>query len=100
METETKKRPKYDRQFKIDAVELIVKKGRTVASVARDLGVSDMTLHGWKKTYLADRNQSFPGNGVRKAVDAEMFQLRRELAIVKEERDILKKAMAVFSRRP
>jgi len=100
MDQEKQKRPKYDRQFKIDAVELIVKKHRTAASVARDLGMSEMTLHGWKKAYLADRNESFPGNGNRKAIDAEMQQLRRELAIVKEERDILKKAMAVFSRRP
>lgn len=95
-----KKRKTYDRQFKIDAVELITKSGRSVASVARDLGVSEAQLHAWKKAALADQTQAFPGNGVRKGADAEMYQLRRELALVKEERDILKKAMAVFSRRP
>ena len=97
METKRKCRT-FDRQFKMDAVDLVIKQGRSNASVARDLGIDSQTLANWKRDVEANRAHAFPGNG--NPHDAEMHKLKRELAIAQEERDILKKALAVFSRRP
>jgi len=92
------KRRTYDRQFKLDAVDLVITHKRSVASVARDLGISDQSLQNWKREVLADREKAFPGNGnVR---DTEFHAMERRALIAEEERDILKKALAVFSRRP
>lgn len=90
----------YDQQFKQDAVDLVVKHGRTVASVARDLGIDQNTLHGWKHSLAPDAVGSGPASGTPAADSVEVRKLRRALALAEEERDILKKALAVFSRRP
>ena len=95
---ETKQRRKrYDRDFKISAVKLILEKHQSVAKVSRDLGVSQNSLHLWRKALLEDSRNCFPGNGKVTEYDEEMRQLRYELEIVKEERDILKKAVGIFS---
>ena len=60
---EKKGRRKYDREFKEDALRLILEGGRTVRGVARDLGVHESMLHRWKKEYLEDREEAFPGKG-------------------------------------
>ena len=54
-----RKRKTYDKEFKLDAVRLIVEEGRSVASVARDLGVNENSLHHWKKKYV-DFQHRFP----------------------------------------
>ena|SRR5579872_3140785 len=91
-------RREFDQQFKQDAVDLVVKQGRSVASVARDLGIDQTTLHAWKK--LLAPEAADPPSVVAPAETAELRKLRRALAVAEEERDILKKALAVFSRRP
>jgi transposase len=95
---EPTKRKKYDKQFKLDAVRLASEGGRTVASVSRDLGIDANTLHYWKRTLLAHGNDAFPGNGRLLPQDEELRRLQRELALVREERDILKKAMGYFAK--
>ena len=97
---EKRSRKRYDRQFKLDAVRLIVEGGQSVAAVSRDLGVSSTQLQRWKKELEEDSSNAFPGKGRLKPADEELRQLRRELERTKEEREILKKALAVFSRRP
>lgn len=88
----------FDQQFKQDAVDLIVTHGRSVASVARDLGIDQNTLHLWKKTLAPEARAD---NAAQAATEsAELRKVRRALAVAEEERDILKKALAVFSRRP
>jgi transposase len=99
MSTESKRR-QYDREFKLDAVRLSRETGRTVAGVARDLGINENQLHRWRRQLSADGSGAFPGKGHQSAEQEELRRLRRELADVTEERDILKKALAVFSRRP
>jgi len=94
-----KKRKRYDKEFKIDAVRLIVEKGRSVASVVRDLGVNENSLHHWRKQLLEDGQGAFPGHGRLKPEDEELRPLRPELEEVKEERDILKKGLGYFSKR-
>lgn len=91
-------RRKYTPEFKREAVELAKSHGGPVAEVARDLGIRPNLLYRWIKEYEQDGWHAFPGLGKRKEPDAEQERLRRELRRVKLERDILKKALAIFSR--
>lgn len=88
-----RQRRQYDRVFKAEAVRLTYEPGRTVAGVARDLGMNENNLWRWRKEFGE-------ASSVASSSDQEeLKQLRRQLALVSEERDILKKALAVFSRR-
>jgi transposase len=93
-------RRKYDREFKLEAVRLVTDGGRPVVEVARDLGIHENLLYNWRRKYLDDSVHSFPGKGHLKPADEEMRRLKKELTDVKEERDILKKALAIFSKHP
>jgi len=75
-------RKTYDRDFKVSVMKLILEKHQSVSKVSRDLGVSQNTLHLWKRSFLDE---------------AEVRRLKQELSLVKEERDILKKAVGIFS---
>ena len=93
------KRRKYDREFKLEAVRLSHEPGRSVSGVARNLGISANVLHRWRRQLADGGERAFPGKGHMTPEQEELRRLRRELADVTEERDILKKALAVFSRR-
>ena len=93
-------RRKYDRDFKIEAVRLVVEGGRSIVAVARDLGIHENLLYNWRRKYLDDAVYAFPGKGHLKPADEETRRLQKELRDVKEERDILKKALAIFSKHP
>lgn len=97
MESE-KKRKRFDRQFKIDAVRLVTDGGKTVSEVARDLGIDPNTLHRWKRDLTEDGSEAFPGKGHLSPMEEELRRLRRELAQAKEDREILKKALEFFSK--
>ena len=90
---------RYDKQFKLDALRMIQDSDRSIAEIARELGIHPNILYRWRDQFLSDPEHSFPGKGKLKPEEEELRRLRRELDIVKEERDILKKALAVFSRR-
>ena len=94
------RRRKYDRQFKIETVRLVTEEGRKAAEVARDLGIHVNLIYLWKKQLAEEPKEAFPGHGNLKSSDAELRRLQRELADVEEERDILKKALAIFSKKP
>lgn len=93
-----KQRRTFERQFKIDAVSLVVHGGRSIAEVARDLGIDANTLHRWKREFTKEEQEAFPGKGRLAPQEEELRRLRRELEQVKEDRDILKKAVAFFSK--
>jgi transposase len=93
-------RRKYDREFKIEAVKLVTERGTSVAEAARNLGIHENLLRTWKNKYLEDTADSFPGKGHLKPQDEQLRRLKKELADVAEERDILKKALAIFSKEP
>ena len=97
MESE-KKRKTYDGQFKQDAVNLVNQGGRKVSEVARDLGIEGNTLHRWKRESSTEGSGAFPGKGHQTALEEENRRLRRELEQTKEDREILKKALAFFSK--
>lgn len=93
-----KKRRSYDSEFKREAVKLVLEGGRVASEVAKGLGISDNVIYRWIKQYREDPENAFPGKGKLKPEDEELRRLRRELADVKEERDILKKVVNIFSK--
>ena len=94
------KRRKYDREFKVEAVKLVTEGGRAVAEVARNLGIHENLLYKWREKYTEDIAHAFPGKGRLKPAEEELRRMKRELANVTQERDILKKALAIFSKEP
>jgi transposase len=94
------RRRKFDKEFKLEAVRLVVEEGRPVAEVSRGLGIHENLLHVWKRRYKEDMSDPFPGKGKLRPADEELRQLKKELKDVKQERDILKKALAIFSKEP
>ncbi len=88
----------FSREFKRDAVQLVTEKGMPVGKVARELDIHPNLLHLWRRKFLAQGDKAFTGKGHVKPEEAEMRRLRKELEKVREERDILKKALAVFSK--
>ena len=92
----SKTRRYYSPEFKREAVELASHPGATVTGVARDLGVHANLLRRWRTALTEHGGRAFVGQGV--ARDDEMAQLRRELALVKKERDFLKSAAAYFAK--
>lgn len=87
----------YDKEFKKDAVKLYKESGRSLSQISQELGIPSPTLTGWIQPYAIDKEEAFPGRGNLKSFDAEVMQLRKALAIACEERDILKKALGIFS---
>ncbi|MBY0280825.1 MAG: transposase [Alphaproteobacteria bacterium] len=71
-------------------MKLHLEEGRTIRQVSEKLGIPSATFNGWVESYKDDGKEAFPGKGHLKTSDAEMAQLRKELAIAPEERDILK----------
>lgn len=86
---------KYDKEFKINAVKLYLNNNKSIGIIAQDLGVSRASLGHWIKQYEKGGDKSFPGSG--HVAEEELRALKRELHLVCQERDILKKAVAVFS---
>jgi transposase len=86
------------REYKLEAVKLVKERGVAVAQAARDLDVHENVLRKWVREYGDDPSQSFPGKGQMKPEQLEIERLRREVAKLKAERDILKKAAAYFAR--
>lgn len=89
---------KYNREFKINAVKLCQESSKNTAEIANDLGIPKSTLVSWMQQFKEEGGNSFRGSGKIKHSNEDVYNLRRELADVKMERDILKKAMAIFSR--
>ena len=96
--SDRKTRKNYDKEFKISAVKLLLDSGRSIPSIASDLGISDNTLFLWKKKYLEDAQNAFPGKGRLKPEEEELRRKDREIATLKMERDILKKALGFFAK--
>jgi transposase len=93
-----KQQKTYTREFKVEAVRLVKSSGKPMSQIARDLGISDSALYQWCK-HLADQGeQAFPGSGHQTPQEEEIRRLKRELEITRQERDILKKVVGIYSR--
>jgi len=96
-------RRQFTEQFKREAVALSYSSGKTVKQIAEELGISKSALQRWRSEQDKFGERAFPGKGnptQGTSAEEELKRLKRELAIVTEERDILKKAMAIFSKTP
>ena len=92
------RRRTFSREFKLEAVKLVTERGVAVAQAAKDLDVHENVLRKWVRELRDELQEAFPGNGKQKAQDAEIARLRKEVAKLKMERDILKKAAAYFAK--
>lgn len=96
----TRIRRTFDKDFKLSAIQLVLEGKQKQSEVARDLGISENTLHKWKKEYLIEKQGHIPtgsDNNNDKVDMAEYRRVLKENKILKEQRDILKKAVTFFS---
>ena len=91
---ENGKKKRFDQDFKISAVKMVTEGGHKAAEVARSLGIHQNQLYNWKRKFTAQGDKAFPGKGNL----TELAALRRKLREVEMERDILKKAVGIFSK--
>ena len=82
---------RFDDEFKREAIRLVKNSSKSKAAIARDLGITQSTLHGWFNKCVKTKDGTI-------ITDSEITRLKRELADTKMERDILKKAVAIFSK--
>ena len=88
----------FTREFKLEAVKLVKDRGVSVAQASRDLDIHVNVLRKWIRDVEADPVLAFPGQGQMRADQAEIAKLKKEVAKLKMERDILKKAAAYFAK--
>lgn len=93
------KRRTYSKEFKESAVKMYLDSGKSMQEVSESLGVSKYHIKDWKKAYERDKEKAFPGKGNKQDKDSEIYKLKKEMAELKMENEILKKAMAIFSKR-
>jgi transposase-like protein len=94
MEGEGIKKKRFDRDFKISAVKMVTQEGHKASEVARSLGIHANQLYNWKRKFSDNGEKAFPGKGHLTEISA----LRKQLREVEMERDILKKAVGIFSK--
>lgn len=95
---EKRTRRRFTKEFKIEAIRLVQQLDGKVTEVATNLGIHTFLLHRWIREYSDDPEYAFPGHGKLKAPDEQIHSLRKQVKDLKEERDILKKALAIFSK--
>lgn len=91
------KNKSYSKEFKLEAVKLVLEKGLSRSRAAQDLGVSVSALALWVRQFSENGTHSFPGSGKLLPRDEEIRRLEQELRRAEMERDILKKALVYFS---
>ena len=94
-------RRRFTKEFKTEAVELAQRSDKKMVTIAQGLGIRPELLYRWKSEYMLDKDQAFPGTGhLRNSTEEQVRYLERELISIQEENNILKKALAIFSRVP
>jgi transposase len=91
------KKRRYTRAFKLQALELAKSGQKSINEIERDLGITPGLLHKWKARMKADGQQAFPGKGRLKEDEELIRRLKRENELLRQERAVLKKAVAIFS---
>jgi transposase len=96
----SKERRQYSKEFKLEAIRLFENGERPVAEVERELGITKGLLWKWKEELNKQpkKEEAFPGNGKLTDTDARIRQLEREIALLKEDKEILKKVLTMYSK--
>lgn len=92
------KKPRYDKEFKLEIVKLVTELGKKVSEVAREVQIPENTIRRWMKELNQSGKDAFPGEGSLKPVDAEIKELKKKLSNLEKENAILKKAVAIFTK--
>jgi len=95
--TEQKEKRTYTREFKLEAVRLYESSDKSMSEVERELGITRYLLSKWVQQARREQGQAFPGKGNLTERDEELQRLQREVEVLKQEREILKKAVLIFS---
>ena len=90
------KRRLYSQEFKLEAIRLAETSGKLIVEIEDDLGIPHGLLNKWKRKLKGEGDDAFRGQGRLPAGDEELRQLRRENETLRQEREILKKALAIF----
>lgn len=88
---------KYTQEFKDSTIQLILNSDKSILQISKDLDVSDKTLYAWLRAYREKHDIPTPTQQSKESLEEENRRLRKELAQVKKEREILKKAAAYFA---
>lgn len=88
----------FSGEFKREAVRLVKERGVAISQAARDLDLHENVLRKWVRELSGDPEHAFPGQGQMKPEQAEIARLKKEVAKLRMERDILKKAAAYFAK--
>ena len=94
-----KKYRTYTKEFKLEALELLENSDKTASELERELGITTGMVLKWKQRYKVNKAEGKIEANDLPAAHAEIRRLKRELAIAEQERDILKKAIAIFSQK-
>ncbi len=89
---------RLDKNFKMEAVRLVVDQGRPVPAIAKELGIHENTLYKWMGQLKKYNEDAFPGSGHLRPEDEEIRKLKKMVADLQEENAILKKATAIFAK--
>ena len=92
-----KARKKYSKEFKLDAVSLVLDQDYTRAAAAKSLGINTQMLGRWVKEHQADEGHAFRGNGKLTPEQEEIRRLKQQVKRLEMEKDILKKATVFFA---
>jgi transposase len=94
------KRKRYSKQFKLDAIQMYENGEKSMALVERELGITDGLLAKWRDDlqHVKDPENVFPGNGNLPEQEARIRQLERENAQLRQEKEILKKVLGIYSK--
>jgi transposase len=94
--TEKSTRKKYSKEFKLEAVRMLEAGEKGGHQIEKDLGIGSGQVYKWRKEFEASGERAFPGNGTPR--DEELVRLRKEVASLREDREILRKVVAMFSK--
>ena len=90
------KRKTYTKEFKEDVLEMLKTSSKTQREIEKDMGLPDGIISRWKREKNKNKAEAFPGNGNQ--IESELAAMKKKLAEAELERDILKKALAIFSK--
>jgi transposase len=96
MEDMGDKRQRYTKEFKLEAVRMLEAGEKSGHQIEKDLGIGSGQVYRWRKELEASGERAFPGNGTPR--DEELVRLRKEVASLREDREILRKVVAMFSK--